>query len=49
LRGPGKECVLVYDHVGDSGAFHVDRKSDENGEAYNRRSGLYDSLFGRRD
>lgn len=48
-RAPGEESVLVYDHVDDGGTFQVDRESDENDEAYNRRSALYDSLFGRRD
>jgi hypothetical protein len=50
-RAPGEESVLVYDHVDHKGAFDfdIDRESDENDEAYNRRSALYDSLFGRRD
>ena len=48
-RAPGEESVLVYDHVDAGGPFQVDRESDENDEAYNRRSALYDSLFGRRD
>ena len=48
-RAPGEESVLVYDHVDRKGAFHIDRESDENDEAYNRRSALYESLFGRRD
>lgn len=46
-RAPGEESVLVYDHV-DSGEFRIERETDEDDESYNRRSALYDSLFGRR-
>jgi len=47
-RAPGEESVLVYDRVDDRGEFHVDRENDEDDESYNRRSTLYDGLFGRR-
>jgi hypothetical protein len=47
-RLPGEESVLVYDHVDEDGEFSVDREADENDESYERRSALYDSLFGRR-
>ena len=47
-RAPGEESVLVYDHVDDGGEFHVDREANEDDESYDRRSALYDSLFGRR-
>jgi hypothetical protein len=47
-RVPGEESVLVYDHVGDGGEFHIARESDEDDDSYSRRSALYDSLFGRR-
>jgi hypothetical protein len=47
-RAPGEESVLVYDHVGDGGEFHIDRESDEDDDSHGRRSALYDSLFGRR-
>jgi hypothetical protein len=40
--------VLVYDHVDDGGELHIDREPDEVDESYRRRSGLYESLFGRR-
>ena len=47
-RAPGEESVLVYDHVGDGGEFHINRESDEDDDSYNRRAALYDNLFGRR-
>jgi hypothetical protein len=47
-RGPGEESVLVYDHVDDGGKIDIDREPDEDDESYNRRSGLYGSLFDRR-
>jgi hypothetical protein len=47
-RAPGEESVLVYDHVDDGGELHIDREPDEVDESYRRRSGLYESLFGRR-
>jgi hypothetical protein len=47
-RAPGEESILVYDHVGDGGEFHIDRESDEGDDSHSRRSALYDSLFGRR-
>ena len=46
-RAPGEESVLAYDHVG-GGEFRIERETDEDDESYNRRSALYDSLFGRR-
>jgi hypothetical protein len=48
-RVPGEESVLVYDHVDDSGAVHIDREPDEDDESYNRRSALYGRLFDRHD
>jgi hypothetical protein len=48
-RAPGEESILVFDCVDDGGASQIDRESDENDESYNRRSALYDGLFGRRD
>jgi hypothetical protein len=47
-RALGEESVLVYDHVGDGGEFHLDRESNEDDESYRRRSALYGDLFGRR-
>jgi hypothetical protein len=47
-RTPGEESVLVYDHVRPDGEVHFDREDDEDDETYNRRSALYDNLFGRR-
>jgi hypothetical protein len=46
-RLPGEESVLVYDHVDDSGVFHVDRELDEDDESYERRAALYGRIFGR--
>ena len=46
-RAPDEESILVYDHVGNAGAHHLDSESDEDNESYNRRSGLYKDLFGR--
>ena len=48
-RAPGEESILVYDHVGDGGEFHIDRESDEDDDSHSRRSALYGRLFGRRD
>jgi hypothetical protein len=48
-RAPGEESVIVYDHVGEEGKFHIDREGDEDDESYSRRSALYNSLFSRRD
>ena len=48
LRAPGKESVLVYDHIDGGGEFHIDREPSEHDESYRRRSVLYGSLFGRR-
>jgi hypothetical protein len=45
-RGPGEESVLVYDHVDDSGKFHIDREPDEDEESYRHRIVLYGDLFG---
>ena len=45
---PGEESVLVYDHGDEDGDFRVDREADEDDESYQRRSALYESLFGRR-
>jgi hypothetical protein len=47
-RAPGEESVLVYDHVGDDGEFHIDREPDEGDESFGRRAALYHGLFGRR-
>jgi hypothetical protein len=47
-RVPGEESVLVYDHVGDGSKSHIDREEHEDEESYNRRSALYDTLFGHR-
>jgi hypothetical protein len=47
-RAPGEESVLVYDHVADGGDMSMDRDAGEDDDRYNRRSGLYDDLFGRR-
>jgi hypothetical protein len=47
-RAPGEESVLVYDHVGNQGEFHIDRVEDEDDESFSRRSELYDGPFGRR-
>jgi hypothetical protein len=47
-RAPGEESLLVYDHVGDEGEMHIDREIGEDEESYNRRSTLYEGLFGRR-
>jgi hypothetical protein len=47
-RAPGEESVLVYDHVGNESEFHIDRVEGEDDEGFNRRSELYDRLFGRR-
>jgi hypothetical protein len=48
-RASGEKSVLVYDHVDNQGELHVDREDGEDDDSYNRRSALYDSLFGRRD
>jgi len=45
-RAPGEESVLVYDHVGNEGEFHIDRVEGEDDESFIRRSKLYDRLFG---
>jgi len=35
--------------VPDNGEFHIDRESNEGDESYDRRTALYDGVFGRRD
>ena len=47
-RAPGEESVLVYDHTGPGGEFHIDRDIGEDDGNYNQRSALYDRLFGHR-
>jgi hypothetical protein len=47
-RAPGEESVLVYDHVGVDGEFHIDREPGESDESFSRRAALYDGVFGRR-
>jgi len=47
-RAVGEDSVLVYDHGDEEGEFHIDREAGEDDASYNRRSALYDSLFGRR-
>ena len=46
-RAPSEESVLVYDHVDDSGDFHIDREANEDDASYGRRNALYGTLFGR--
>src|SRR5258707_15079230 len=43
-RAPGEVSVIVYDHVEDSGEFHIHRETDEDEERYRPRLALYDSL-----
>jgi len=45
-RPPGEESVLVYDHVEGGGPLVVDRDVGESEENYQRRTALYDRLFG---
>jgi len=45
-RAPGEESVLVYDHVEGGGQLVVDRDVGESEENYQRRTALYDRLFG---
>jgi hypothetical protein len=33
-RVPGEESVIVHDHVGEGGKFHIDREGDEDDESY---------------
>jgi hypothetical protein len=47
-RAPGEESVLAYDHVDGGGKSHIDREPGEDDESYQRRSALYDALFGHR-
>ena len=47
-RAPGEESVLVYDHTGPGGEFHIDRDIGEDDGNYDQRSALYDRLFGHR-
>jgi hypothetical protein len=47
-RAPGEETVLVYDHVETGGDAVIDRAAGETDESHERRSKLYDGLFGRR-
>jgi hypothetical protein len=47
-RLPGEDSVIVYDHVDDDGKLAIDREQDEDDQALDRRSVLYDNLFGRR-
>jgi hypothetical protein len=47
-RAPGEDSVLVYDHVGQESEFQIDRETGEDDASYDRRSRLYDDLFGRR-
>jgi hypothetical protein len=47
-RLPGEESVLVYNHVDEGGESSINRETDENDMSFERRSALYDSLFGRR-
>jgi hypothetical protein len=43
-----EESVLVYDHTGPGGEFHIDRDIGEDDGNYDQRSALYDCLFGHR-
>jgi hypothetical protein len=47
-RAAGEDSVLAYDHIGREGALHIDREANEDDANYDRRSALYDGLFGRR-
>ena len=48
-RALDEESVLVYDHVDDGADARIDREPDESEDSHNRRSELYDNLFGQRD